>query len=137
LKTIEQIEATIGEFDARLEAALAPFRDAVQRLKDIPGVSDNVAQTLIAEIGADMNAFATADHLVSWAGLCPRLDESAGRKRSRRLRKGAPWLSPPAPLPQGERSPAAPAERVFPSPLAGQRSPALPALLLLQTCHIR
>ena len=91
---IEQVEATIGEFDARIEAALAPFRDAAGRLKDIPGVSDNVAQTVIAEIGADMNAFPTADHLVSWAGMCPRLDESAGRKRSRRLRKGAPWLKP-------------------------------------------
>ena len=94
LKTIEQIEATIAEFDARLDAALAPFRDAIERLKEIPGVGDNVAQTLVAEIGADMTAFPTADHLVSWAGLCPRLDESAGRKRSKRLRKGAPWLKP-------------------------------------------
>jgi transposase len=94
LKTIEQIEATIREFDARLEAALAPFRCAVERLKEMPGVSDNVAATLVAEIGADMSAFPSAEHLISWAGLCPRLDESAGRKRSRRLRKGAPWLKP-------------------------------------------
>ena len=94
LKTIEQIEATIAEFDARLEVALAPFRDVIERLKGIPGVSDNVAQTLIAEVGADMSAFPTGDHLVSWAGMCPRLDESAGRKRSKRLRKGAPWLKP-------------------------------------------
>ena len=71
-----------------------PFREAIERLKGIPGVSDNVAQTLIAEIGADMSTFPTADHLVSWAGMCPRLDESAGRKRSKRLRKGAPWLKP-------------------------------------------
>jgi transposase len=94
LKTIEQLEATIVEFDVRLDAALAPFREAIERLKGIPGVSDNVAQTLIAEIGADMSTFPTADHLVSWAGMCPRLDESAGRKRSKRLRKGAPWLKP-------------------------------------------
>jgi transposase len=94
LKTIEQIEATIGEFDARLEAALAPFLGAAERLKEIPGFGDNVAQTLLAEAGADMTAFPTADHLVSWAGMCPRLDESAGRKRSKRLRKGAPWLKP-------------------------------------------
>jgi transposase len=94
LKTIEQLEGTIGEFDARLEAALAPFLDAAERLKDIPGFADNVAQTLLAEAGADMTAFPTADHLVSWAGMCPRLDESAGRKRSKRLRKGAPWLKP-------------------------------------------
>ena len=49
---------------------------------------------MIAEIGVDMNPFPTADHLVSWSGMCSRLDESAGRKRSRRLRKGAPWLKP-------------------------------------------
>src|SRR5271166_3465739 len=82
------------EFDARLEAALAPFCGAAERLNDLPGVSDNVAQTVIAEIGVDMKAFPTAGHLPSWAGMCPRLDESAGRKRSRRLRKGAPWLKP-------------------------------------------
>ena len=81
LKTIDQIEATIAQFDARLEAALAPFCGAVERLNDLPGVSDNVAQTVIAEIGVDMKAFPTADHLLSWAGMCPRLDESAGRKR--------------------------------------------------------
>jgi transposase len=94
LKTIEQLEGTIGEFDARLEAVLAPFLDAAERLKDIPGFGGNVAQTVLAEAGADMTAFPTADHLVSWAGMCPRLDESAGRKRSKRLRKGAPWLKP-------------------------------------------
>ncbi len=76
LKTIEQIEATIAEFDARLEVALAPFRDVIERLKGIPGVSDNVAQTLIAEVGADMSAFPTGDHLVSWAGMVrPRISE--------------------------------------------------------------
>jgi transposase len=94
LKTIEQIEATIGEFDARLEAALAPFLDAAERLKAIPGYGGNVAQTVLAEIGADMSVFPTDGHLLSWAGMCSRLDESAGRKRSRRLRKGAPWLKP-------------------------------------------
>jgi transposase len=61
LKTIEQLEATIAEFDVRLQAALAPFREAIERLKGIPGVSNNVAQTLIAEIGADMSTFPTAD----------------------------------------------------------------------------
>lgn len=94
LKTIEQLEATMAEFDGRIEAALAPFRDAVDRLMEIPGVSRKVAQTIIAEIGLDMSQFPSADHLVSWAGLCPKLDESAGRRRSTRLRKGAIWLKP-------------------------------------------
>jgi transposase len=94
LKTIEQLEATIAAFDARIEAALGPFRDAIERLKEIPGLSETSAQILIAEIGADMSQFPTAGHLLSWAGLVPRLDESAGKRRSTRVRKGAPWLKP-------------------------------------------
>lgn len=94
LKTIEQIEATMAEFDARIEAVLGPFREAVERLTEIPGISRTVAEIIIAEIGGDMSAFPTADHLISWAGLCPRLDESAGRRRSTRVRKGATWLKP-------------------------------------------
>jgi transposase len=58
----------------------------------MPGVSDVVAQVIVAEIGTDMNRFPTAGHLVSWAGLCPRLQESAGKRRSTRTRHGAPWL---------------------------------------------
>jgi transposase len=94
LKTIEQLEATIAAFDTRIEAALRPFRDAIERLKEIPGLSQTSAAILIAEIGADMNQFPTAGHLLSWAGLVPRLDESAGKRRSTRVRKGAPWLKP-------------------------------------------
>ena len=94
LKTIEQIEATVVEFDARIEAALGPFANAVERLTEIPGLSRISAQIVIAEIGVDMRPFPSADHLVSWAGLCPRLDESAGKRRSTRIRKGAPWLKP-------------------------------------------
>lgn len=61
-------------------------------LTSTPGISDLSAQVIVAEIGTDMGRFPTAGHLVSWAGLCPRNDESAGRRRSTRLRKGAPWL---------------------------------------------
>jgi transposase len=94
LKTIEQLEATIQAFDARIEAALLPFRETIDRLKQIPGLSTTSAQILIAEIGTDMGRFPTAGHLLSWAGLVPRLDESAGKRRSTRVRKGAPWLKP-------------------------------------------
>jgi len=94
LKTIEQLEETITAFDARIEVALQPFRDAVERLKEAPGLSETSVQILIAEIGTDMRQFPTDGHLISWAGLVPRLDESAGKRRSTRVRKGAPWLKP-------------------------------------------
>lgn len=71
---------------------LAPFRTAVALVSTIPGVSALSAQIIVSEIGTDMSRFPTADHLVSWAGLCPRNDESAGKRRSNRLRKGATWL---------------------------------------------
>ena len=71
---------------------LEPFRAKVSRLTTMPGVSDVTAEVVVSEIGTDMTRFRTAGHLVSWAGLCPRNDESAGKRRSTRIRQGAPWL---------------------------------------------
>jgi len=78
--------------DKEIGTALDPVRDGTALLKTIPGVSDLVAQVIVSEIGVDMARFPTAGHLLSWAGLCPRNDESAGKRRSTRLRQGAPWL---------------------------------------------
>jgi transposase len=94
LSLIEELERHIEAFDMRIEKLLAPLRDAVAQLITIPGVSQVSAQVILAEIGADMTPFPTAGHLLSWAGLVPRLDESAGKRRSTRVRKGAPWLKP-------------------------------------------
>jgi transposase len=94
LSLIEELERHIEAFDARIEKLLAPLRDAVTQLITIPGVSQVSAQVILAEIGAEMTPFPTAGHLLSWAGLVPRLDESAGKRRSTRVRKGAPWLKP-------------------------------------------
>jgi transposase len=94
LRLIEGLERHIAAFDARIEELLAPFRNAVTQLITIPGVSRVSAQVILAEIGTDMTPFPTAGHLLSWAGLVPRLDESAGKRRSTRVRKGAPWLKP-------------------------------------------
>ena len=58
----------------------------------IPGINELSACVILAEIGCDMGRFPTAGHLISWAGLCPKNDESAGKRRSTRMRKGAPWL---------------------------------------------
>jgi transposase len=92
LRQIDALDAAIAALDAEVEAGLAPFRQAVRQLTSIPGVGDLAAQVIVAEIGTDMSRFPTAGHLLSWAGLCPRNDESAGKRRSNRLRKGAPWL---------------------------------------------
>jgi transposase len=92
MQQINALEAGIAELDREVDAGLACFRDAVERLSTIPGISQLSAQVIVSEIGTDMSRFATDAHLRSWAGLCPRNDESAGKRRSTRLRKGAPWL---------------------------------------------
>jgi transposase len=88
----DALARALEEIDAEVERGLDPFRGAVHLLRTIPGIGDLAAQTIVAEIGTDMGRFPTAAHLVSWAGLCPRNDESAGKRRSTRLRQGAPWL---------------------------------------------
>jgi len=92
LEQVEALEKAIASIDAEVGSTLDPFRDQVTRLKTMPGLSDVAAQVLVSEIGVDMSRFPTAAHLISWAGLCPRNDESAGKRRSTRLRQGAPWL---------------------------------------------
>src|SRR3954447_23019619 len=92
LDQVDALGAAIERVDREVEGRLAPFRVAVDLLTSIPGVGALAARVIVAEIGLDMGRFPTAGHLVSWAGLCPGNDESAGKRRSTRLRKGAPWL---------------------------------------------
>ncbi len=92
LRQYDALAGAVAEIDAQVERDLGPFRDAAGLLATIPGVSDLTAQVILSEIGPDMSRFPSAGHLISWAGLCPRNDESAGKRRSTRLKKGAPWL---------------------------------------------
>ena len=92
LHHIEQLEASVSALESRITESLRPFRPAVELLVTIPGISEATAAILVAEIGPDVSAFPTAGHLRSWAGLCPRLHESAGKRFSQKTRKGAPWL---------------------------------------------
>jgi transposase len=92
LSQIEALKAAVRDVEGRLGAQLEPFRERVALLTTIPGISDLAAQVIVSEIGLDMERFPSAPHLISWAGLCPRSDESAGKRRSTRVRKGAPWL---------------------------------------------
>jgi transposase len=92
LKLIENLETAVAQIDRDIAKAVAPFRELVDRLKEVPGLSDISAPALVAEIGVDMTRFPTARHLVAWARLCPRLDESAGKVHSRRILKSAAWV---------------------------------------------
>jgi transposase len=92
LDQIDAQDAAIARIDKEVDGNVEPFRVALEMLNGIPGVSSLSAEVIIAEIGVDMSRFETAGHLISWAGLCPRNDESAGKRRSSRMKKGAPWL---------------------------------------------
>ena len=87
-----EVDGRIERMDAAAEDGQVPFRQLILLLCSIPGVSVLSATTILAEIGRDMSRFPTAGHLVAWAGLCPGQNESAGKRKSSRLRKGAPWL---------------------------------------------
>jgi transposase len=88
----EQLEALIAEFSKRIMEKLAPFAQEVELLKTIPGIQERTAQVLLAEIGPELKSFPTAAQLASWAGVCPGNNESAGKRRSGRTRKGNQWL---------------------------------------------
>ena len=92
LGLIGALQGALAELDAAAGKLLAPIQERAALLTTMPGVSDIVAQVIVAEIGVDMSRFPTAGHLVSWGGLCPRNDESAGKRRSTRVRKSANWL---------------------------------------------
>jgi len=89
----DQVEAQLTAMDQEeAVSGQARFRTLITLLSAIPGVSALSATTILSEIGRDMSRFDTAGHLVSWAGLCPGQNQSAGKRRATRLRKGAPWL---------------------------------------------
>jgi len=92
LDQIDAIDAAVARIDEEVNVNVEPFRVAIEMLSAIPGVGDLSATVIVSEIGIDMSRFETAGHLISWAGLCPKNDESAGKRRSNRMKKGAPWL---------------------------------------------
>src|SRR5262249_28203823 len=92
LAHIDFLEASLERVSAEIAERLRPFEPALERLQTVPGVGRRTAEVLLAEIGADRRRFPSAGHLASWAGLCPGNDESAGKRRSGRTRKGSPWL---------------------------------------------
>jgi transposase len=92
LAHLDFLDEQIVRLSEAIEERLGPFASAIELLCTIPGVQKRAAEVIVAEIGTDMTRFPTAGHLASWAGLCPGNDESAGKRRSGRTRKGSKWL---------------------------------------------
>ncbi len=93
LAHIDFLDEQITLLSQAIEEQIRPFVSAIELLCTIPGVQRRTAEVIVAEVGADMSVFPSAGRLASWAGLCPGNDESAGKRRSGRTRKGSRWLS--------------------------------------------
>jgi transposase len=89
---INELEARIETFRQALLQGLAPYQAILQSLQTIPGLDETGAVLLLVEIGDDMSAFGTPERLASWAGVCPGNNESAGKKKTGKTRKGNPYV---------------------------------------------
>jgi transposase len=92
LAHIDFLDEQIASLSEAIGEQIAPFERAVELLCTIPGVQRRTAEVVVAEIGVDMSVFPSAKHLASWAGMCPGNDQSAGKRRSGKSRKGSKWL---------------------------------------------
>jgi len=92
LAHLDYLDEAIDTVGGQIDVVMAPCTDELARLDTIPGVNQRTAEVLIAELGVDMTVFPTAEHLASWAGLCPWQNESAGKRRSGKARRGNCWV---------------------------------------------
>ncbi len=88
LDRLGQVGEHLAALDRCIDQQLAPLRDAHTRLKTVPGIDRIIAFRILAEIGTDMAAFASADDLASWAGICPGNHETAGKRHRGTTRSG-------------------------------------------------
>ena len=80
------------EIETHLQEDMLPFALQIEQLNTIYGISTTASCAIIAEIGTDMKPFKTAEHICSWAGLCPGNNESAGKRKSTSITKGNPYI---------------------------------------------
>ena len=92
LSHIDYLDEAIARLDEEVAQKMRPFDDALAIWDTLPGINRRVAEIIVAEIGADLKPFEDAPHLASWAGMCPGNNESAGKRRSGKTRKGSKWL---------------------------------------------
>jgi transposase len=92
LSHVDYLDEAIEQLSKEVENQIVPFSKQIDLLKTIPGVDQRVAEAIVAEIGVDMSRFPTHRHLASWAGVCPGNNESAGKHKSGKTRRGDRWL---------------------------------------------
>lgn len=92
LAKLDYLDEVITRLSDEIGKVIAPFAPLVDLLSTMPGVSQRSAEVLLAEIGPDMGRFPSAQHLASWAGMCPGNNESAGKHKNGKTRKGSKWL---------------------------------------------
>jgi hypothetical protein len=91
---MESLDQMILRTEAQIYALVCPYYDSVELISQMPGLTPLSVSLIIAEIGADMSVFESSKHLVSWAGLSPANNESAGKKKSTRISKAGQFLKP-------------------------------------------
>jgi transposase len=92
LKHLSQLDEAIIRLGCEIAERLRPYEDLLVRLETIPGIKRRLAEIILAEIGPDMQRFPSAQHLASWAGMCPGHHQSGGKRLSGKTRKGSQWL---------------------------------------------
>jgi transposase len=92
LSHIDFLDEAIAQLDRQIAEQMRPFESAIAAWDSLPGINRRIAEIVIAEIGPDLAPFEDAEHLASWAGMCPGNNESAGKRKSGKTRKGSPWL---------------------------------------------
>ncbi|MDO9591756.1 MAG: transposase [Erysipelotrichaceae bacterium] len=88
LKHTEYLDGLIVELDKEVAKRTESFSSAVENVDSLPGIGQRSAEVILAEIGTDMSVFASERHISSWAGMCPGNNESAGKSKSGKTRKG-------------------------------------------------
>lgn len=92
LSHIDYLDEAIARLDAEIAEKMRPFEATIAIWDTLPGINQRIAEIIIAEVGADLKPFEDAQHLASWAGMCPGNDQSGGKRRNAKTPKGSKWL---------------------------------------------
>ena len=92
IEDLDHVAAKITRIEVTIEQQMRPFQEAVNRWLTVPGIKHRLAWTLVAEVGPTVEAFPSAADIVSWAGVCPGNNQTAGKRKSGTTHAGNPWL---------------------------------------------